>query len=187
MNAIMVDDGLARGGPVGSAQAPCGIWRAQARDGNLTDLEASVMDGCPVHALTKVHRCRLVHVIAHICRPMTEPAQHQSAAWPDRALRRFRRGARVQEVSLFIAATTCTPAAAHLSSRQDHRRRDHGSACRPFPVPRRRDRRPFPYWDGATWPIRDLSVLSASADRGHPCRADHPVERDFNAREQTGS
>src|SRR5436190_13173074 len=39
MNAIMLADGLARGGPEEARKRLADFWRAASRDGNLSDLE----------------------------------------------------------------------------------------------------------------------------------------------------
>src|SRR5438105_8404936 len=44
MNAIMLADGLARGGPEEARKRLADFWRAASRDGNLSDLERSVID-----------------------------------------------------------------------------------------------------------------------------------------------
>src|SRR5919108_4380939 len=42
VNAVMLADGLARGGPQEARRRLADFWRAASRDGNLTDLERSV-------------------------------------------------------------------------------------------------------------------------------------------------
>ena len=44
MNAIMLADGIARGGPAEARKRLADFWRAASRDGNLSDLQRSVMD-----------------------------------------------------------------------------------------------------------------------------------------------
>ena len=44
MNAVMLADGLARGGPKEARKRLADFWRAASRDGNLTDLQRRVMD-----------------------------------------------------------------------------------------------------------------------------------------------
>ena len=44
INAVMLADGLARGGPEEARKRLAEFWRAASRDGNLTDLQRVVMD-----------------------------------------------------------------------------------------------------------------------------------------------
>jgi len=44
INAVMLADGLARGGPAEARKRLSEFWRAASRDGNLTDLQRGVMD-----------------------------------------------------------------------------------------------------------------------------------------------
>src|SRR3954447_23071815 len=44
MNAVMLTDGLARGGPAEARKRLADFWRAASRDGNLTELQRGVMD-----------------------------------------------------------------------------------------------------------------------------------------------
>src|SRR3954464_7705727 len=44
MNAVMLADGLARGGPEEARKRLADFWRAASRDGNLSDLERTVID-----------------------------------------------------------------------------------------------------------------------------------------------
>ena len=44
LNAVMLTDGLARGGPEEARKRLADFWRAASRDGNLTDLQRGVMD-----------------------------------------------------------------------------------------------------------------------------------------------
>jgi NTE family protein len=63
MNAVMLADGLARGGSEGARTRLAEFWRAASRDGNLSDLQRGVMDrlfaftpyeGSPVQTWFKV-------------------------------------------------------------------------------------------------------------------------------------
>jgi NTE family protein len=44
MNAVMLGDGLARGGPAEARKRLADFWRAASRDGNLTDLQRGVVE-----------------------------------------------------------------------------------------------------------------------------------------------
>src|SRR3954468_9370124 len=44
MNAVMLADGLARGGPEEARKRLADFWRAASRDGNLTDLNRAISD-----------------------------------------------------------------------------------------------------------------------------------------------
>ena len=107
VNAVMLADGLARGGPEEARKRLADFWRAASRDGDLSKLNRAISDRLfslmpiAVLAVPAVDRRDVAHPFA--LRP--QPAQHQSAARPDRALRRFRRGARRASMPLFIAAT----------------------------------------------------------------------------------
>ncbi len=144
INAVMLADGFARGGARGSAQAARGILarrepRRQSPGAPARRRRPAVL----VHALRGlaraglVQRGRALHVALR-----SQSAQHQSAARPDRALRRFRRGARVpghQPVHFGHQCAHRPPA--RVSAGQDHRRCRDGVGLPADAVSRGRDRR----------------------------------------------
>ncbi len=101
MNAVMLADGLARGGPRGGAQAARRVLArgeprrrsagAAARGDRPAVLASCRCEDSPMQLLVQ----RAV-ALSLALRP--QPAQHQSAQGPDRALRRFRGGARLHEI-----------------------------------------------------------------------------------------
>ena len=175
INAVMLADGLARGGPEEARKRLADFWRAASLDGNLP--AAPAQRGRPavlVHALRGlagaglVQRGRALHVAVR-----SQPAQHQSAARPDRALRRFRRGARLpghQPVHLGDQCAHRPPA--RLSAGEDHRRRRDGVGLPAVSVSRGRDRRRALLGRRLHGQSGDLPVLRRDADRGRAGGAD---------------
>jgi hypothetical protein len=87
------------------------FWRAASRDGDMSAFRSAVSDRLFSAAADRGdRRCSSGSIpFSRYCRPTTQSAQHQSAARPDRAVRRLRRGARLQ------------PAAVRLRHQRPHR------------------------------------------------------------------
>ena len=113
INAVMLADGLARGGPEEARKRLAEFWRAASRDGDLPELPAR--RGRPAVLVRSDRRladaglARRDVALPLALRPQS--AQHQSAEGPDRALRRFRRGAQERSCSCSSRRPTCRPAA----------------------------------------------------------------------------
>ena len=93
INAVMIVDGLARGGPEEARQRLAAFWRAASAGGDLPPVQRAVADRLfsllPFATTPGLVRNDGALVLA--LRPLS--SQHQSAARPDRSLYRFRRGA----------------------------------------------------------------------------------------------
>jgi NTE family protein len=150
MNAIMLADGLARGGPEEARKRLADFWRAASRDGNLTDLERTVIDrlfqftpyeGSPVQAW--------FNVIAQYMSPYDlnplniNPLHDLIERFVD-----FDAVRASKEVSLFIAATNVHTGRLRIFP-HDKITADviMASACLPF-LFRAVEIDGIPYWDG---------------------------------------
>src|SRR6266567_496058 len=150
MNAVMLADGLARGGSEEARKRLADFWRAASRDGNLTDLERTVMDrlfqftpyeGSPVQAW--------FNVIAQYMSPYDlnplniNPLHDLIERFVD-----FDAVRACKEVSLFIAATNVHTGRLRIFP-QDKLSADViiASACLPF-LFRAVEIDGIPYWDG---------------------------------------
>ena len=97
-----------------------------------------------VHAARRLRRCRPGSMRCRaICRPTTSTRSTSiRCKRPDRTLRRFRGGAHMRDLQLFVSATNVqTGRAARVSAREDHGRRGDGVGLPAALVPRGRDRR----------------------------------------------
>jgi NTE family protein len=150
MNAVMLADGLARGGPEEARKRLADFWRAASRDGNLSDLERTVIDrlfqftpyeGSPVQAW--------FNVIAQYMSPYDlnplniNPLHDLIERFVD-----FDAVRACKEVSLFIAATNVHTGRLRIFP-QDKLSADviMASACLPF-LFRAVEIDGIPYWDG---------------------------------------
>jgi NTE family protein len=150
MNAVMLADGLARGGPEEARKRLADFWRAASRDGNLTDLERTVIDrlfqftpyeGSPVQAW--------FNVIAQYMSPYDlnplniNPLHDLIERFVD-----FDAVRASKEVSLFIAATNVHTGRLRIFP-HDKITADviMASACLPF-LFRAVEIDGIPYWDG---------------------------------------
>src|SRR5438445_13034418 len=150
MNAVMLADGLARGGPEEARKRLADFWRAASRDGNLSDLERGVIDrlfqftpyeGSPVQAW--------FNVIAQYMSPYDlnplniNPLHDLIERFVD-----FDAVRACKEVSLFIAATNVHTGRLRIFP-QDKLSADviMASACLPFWF-RAVEIDGIPYWDG---------------------------------------
>ena len=173
MNAVMLADGLARGGPKEARKRLADFWRAASRDGNLSALQRSVMDRLFRSRPTRARRYRpgstrsRVHVAL---RP--QPVEHQSAARPDRALRRFRRRARLRgDRACSSRRPMCTPGACALPAGQLTADVMMASACLPF-LFRAVEIDGVPYWDGGYMGNPAIFPFFGGRDRGRAGGAD---------------
>ena len=198
MNAVILADGLARGGPEEARKRLAEFWRAASLDGKLPGLQRAVLDrllsftpfqGSPADAWFGA-------LVALSLALRHQPAQHQSAARPDRALRRLRGGARMQgRVSSSSPPPTCTPAALRIFP-QETLNADivMASACLPS-LFRAVEIDGVPYWDGgymgnpAIFPffgatqtedvlIVQINPIERDVDAAHPVRDHEPHQRD---------
>src|SRR4051794_858703 len=150
MNAVMLADGLARGGPEEARKRLADFWRAASRDGNLTDLERTVIDrlfqftpyeGSPVQAW--------FNVIAQYMSPYDlnplniNPLHDLIERFVD-----FDAVRACKEVSLFIAATNVHTGRLRIFPREKITADViMASACLPF-LFRAVEIDGEPYWDG---------------------------------------
>jgi NTE family protein len=150
MNAIMLADGLARGGPEEARKRLADFWRAASRDGNLSDIERSVLDrlfqftpyeGSPVqlwfNAISQ-------YLSPYDLNPLNiNPLRDLIERFVD-----FDAVRACKEVSLFIAATNVHTGRLRIFS-QDKLSADviMASACLPL-LFRAVEIDGVPYWDG---------------------------------------
>ncbi len=150
VNAVMLADGLARGGPEAARQRLADFWRAASLDGNLPDLQRSVIDrlfsftpyeGSPVQAWFKV--------VAHYMSPYDlnplniNPLRDLIERFVD-----FEAVRACRDISLFISATNVHTGRLRVFP-HDKVTADvvMASACLPF-LFRAVEIDGVPYWDG---------------------------------------
>ena len=175
VNAVMLADGLARGGPEEARKRLADFWRAASRDGDMSKLQRAVLRPAvladPDRRLADAGLVRRDVALSLALRP--QPAQHQSAQGPDRALRRFRGGAQAATCQLFIAATNVHTGRLRIFSREKiNADAVMASAALPY-VFRAVEIDGVPYWDGgytANPPI--FPFFRTTADRGRAGGAD---------------
>ncbi len=150
MNAVMLADGLARGGPEEARKRLADFWRAASRDGNLTDLERTVIDrlfqftpyeGSPVQAWFNVVA---QYMSPYDLNPLNiNPLHDLIERFVD-----FDAVRASKEVSLFIAATNVHTGRLRIFP-HDKITADviMASACLPF-LFRAVEIDGIPYWDG---------------------------------------
>ena len=175
MNAVMLADGLARGGPEEARKRLAEFWRAASLDGNLPALQRSVVDrlfsftpyeGSPVQAwFDAVAR----YMSPYDLNPLNiNPLRDLIERFVDfDAVRACRDD---QPVHLGDQRAHRPPA--HLSAGQGHRRRDHGVGLPAVSVSRGRDRRRALLGRRLHGQSGDLPVLPRDRDRGRADRAD---------------
>ena len=144
INAVMLADGLARGGPAEARKRLADFWRA-VEHRRRPAADAAPDRRAPVHV-----RAARGHADAGLVRRdvalllalRPQSPQHQSAQGSDRALRRFRGGARPYRHAAVRLRHQCDHRpAARLPAREDHRRCGDGVGRAADAVPGRRDRR----------------------------------------------
>jgi NTE family protein len=150
INAVMLADGLACGGPREARKRLASFWRAASRDGDLTDLQRSVMDrlfsftpyeGSPVQAW--------FDVVAHYMSPYDlnplniNPLRGLIERFVD-----FDAVRKCADISLFISATNVQTGRVRVFP-QDKLTADviMASACLPF-LFQAVEIDGVPYWDG---------------------------------------
>jgi NTE family protein len=150
VNAVMLADGLARGGPEQARKRLADFWRAASLDGNLPDLQRSVIDrlfsftpyeGSPVQAW--------FNVVSHYMSPYDlnplniNPLRDLIERFVD-----FDAVRACREISLFISATNVHTGRLRVFP-QDRVTADvvMASACLPF-LFRAVEIDGVPYWDG---------------------------------------
>ena len=129
INAVMLADGLARGGRDGGAKTARrflarGLQHRQSAAGAARGGGAAVV----VHAGRRLAGAGLVRCdVAVFFALRFQSAQHQSAEGSDRAFRRFRKRCVVRRhASCSFRRPMCRPGGCGFSAREDHRRRGHG-------------------------------------------------------------
>ena len=167
VNAVMLADGLTRGGREEAQKRLADFWRAVSSNGNLP-ARAARGDGTDVvvHAARRHADAGLVRCgVALFLSLRRQSAQHQSVQGSDRPLRRFRGVARqFRPAALRIGDQCADRPGAHLSARQDHGRRGDGVGLPAAPLSRRRDRRRALLGRRLSRQPGDLSVLSHHHD-----------------------
>jgi NTE family protein len=150
MNAVMLCDGLARGGEAEARKRLDDFWRAASRDGNLSDLQRSVMDrlfsftpyeGSPAQAW---FNAVAQYMSPYDLNPLNiNPLRDVIERFVD-----FDAVRACRDVSLFISATNVRTGRLHLFP-QEELSADviMASACLPF-LFRAVEIDGVPYWDG---------------------------------------
>ncbi len=143
INAVMVADGLARGGPEEARKRLADFWRAASRDGDMSKLNRVVAD----------RLFSLIPIAVTPFQPWFDAMSQNLSPYDLNPLNinplkdlivRFVDFDAVKKsgMPLFIAATNVqTGTAARLSARKDRRRRGDGLGGAAVRVPRGRDRR----------------------------------------------
>jgi NTE family protein len=150
MNAVMLADGLARGGNEGARTRLAEFWRAASRDGNLSDLQRGVMDrlfaftpydGSPVQAWFNV---LAQYMSPYDVNPLNiNPLRDVIERFVD-----FKAVRACPDISLFISATNVHTGRLRVFP-QEKVTADviMASACLPF-LFRAVEIDGVPYWDG---------------------------------------
>ena len=176
INAVMIADGLARGGPEEARKRLAAFWRAASAGGDLPPVQRAVADRLfSLAAVRDLAGAGLVRGdVALLLALRTQSAEHQSAARPDRPLRRFRRGARRRARTVHLDHQRAHRPHAHLPARQDRRRRGDGVGGAAAAVSRGRDRRRAALGRRLHEQSADVSVPADDGSRRHRHRADQP-------------
>ena len=173
INAVMIADGLARGGPEEARKRLADFWRAASAGGDLPPLQRAVADrlfSLLPFATTGAGLVRGDGALFLALR--AQSAEHQPAARADRPLRRFRRGARRRARTVHLDHQRAHRPHAHLSARQDQRRRGDGVGCAAAAVSRGRDRRRAALGRRLHEQSADVSVPADDGSRRHRHRPD---------------
>ena len=184
INAVMLADGLARGGREEAQKRLADFWRAASSNGNLPSLQRAVverllsftpLEGTPVQAW--------LDALSQYFSPYdTNPLNINPLQRRDRALRRLQGAASLRRPAAFhFRHQRADRPRAHLSARQDHRRRGDGVGLPAAPVPRGRDRRRALLGRRLSGQPGDLPVLRHDADRGRAGGADQSARAQGDA------
>ncbi len=183
VNAVMLADGLRRGGPDEARKRLAEFWRAASLGGDLPAVQRAVTDRLfsllPIEGSPTLNWMYGLVAISVALR--SQPAQHQSAQGPGRALRRFRRPARRQAADLHRRHQCADRPAAYFSARKDFRRSRDGIGLPAGGVPRGRDRRRALLGRRLSRQSGALSVLPLDRHRGRGDRPDQSAGAQENA------
>ncbi len=174
VNAVMLADGLARGGPEEARKRLAEFWRAASLGGDLPAVQRAVTDR--LFSLLPNDNSAAQNWLSawsgYLLALRPQPAQHQSAEGFDRALRRFRRSARPIRGRLFVAATNVQTGRLHIFP-QDNISAEAvmASACLPA-VFRAVEIDGVPYWDGGY--LGNPVIYPFFRSTGDRRRADRP-------------
>ena len=143
VNAVMLADGLARGGPQEARRRLAEFWRAASFGGGLPAVQrAAIAAAVRLRAAARhadaMARCAVALLVAL----RSQSAQHQSAEEPDRAICRFRsHPQRCGAGAVHLSHQRPFRRAAGVHTRGGDRRGGDGVGLRAAPVSRGRDRR----------------------------------------------
>jgi NTE family protein len=148
MNAIMLTDGLARGGRPEAQKRLTDFWRSVSSTGDLPPMQRAVVER--LLSFTPVEGSTVQAWFDLMARYFSPYDFNPLNINPlkDRALRRFQSRAVVRRYSTFYFGDECADRSrADLPAREDHRRRGHGVRLPARAFSCRRDDG-VPYWDG---------------------------------------
>jgi hypothetical protein len=129
INAIMLTDGLARGGRPEAQKRLTDFWRSVSSTGDLPPMQRAVVErAVVVHAGRRLTNASLARPdVALFFALRFQSAQHQPTQGSGRAFRRFQSRAVVRRHSAFHFGDQCADRpGADLSAREDHGRCGHG-------------------------------------------------------------
>ena len=149
INAVMVADGLARGGPEEARKRLADFWRAASRDGEMSTFSRAISERLfsPIPIAGGADEGLVRHHGELSVALRSQSARHQSAEGPHRPLRRFRRGEEERDAAVHRGDQRAHRTAAGFPARQDRRRRGDGLGALPY-VFKAVEIDGVPFWDG---------------------------------------